>query len=92
MQVLDRQLPFVAKTPRNPSLGSQLTQRIAQDFTPRWDQQWGGKFVLHGKMPRSDAIRLDGNDYLSISGHPQIVQAQVDALRKAQEPLSRAVA
>ena len=85
MQVLDRPLPSVAKTPRNPSLGSQLTQRIAQDFTPRWDQQWGGKFVLHGKMPRSDAIRLDGNDYLSISGHPQIVQAQVDALRKTQE-------
>ncbi len=85
MQVLDRQLPSVAKTPRNPSLGRQLTQRIAQDFTPRWDQQWGGKFMLHGKTPRSDAIRLDGNDYLSISGHPQIVQAQIDALRKAQE-------
>ena len=41
--------------------------------------------MLHGKTSRSDAIRLDGHDYLSISGHPQIVQARMDALRKAQE-------
>ncbi|MFC6283141.1 MULTISPECIES: alpha-hydroxyketone-type quorum-sensing autoinducer synthase [Polaromonas] len=85
MQVLERKISPVAKTPRNPSLGNQLTQRIARDFKPRWDQQWGGKFMLHGKVPSSEAIRLDGNDYLSVTGHPQIVQAQVDALRKEQE-------
>ncbi|MFC5520630.1 alpha-hydroxyketone-type quorum-sensing autoinducer synthase [Polaromonas jejuensis] len=85
MQVLERKLPAATPTFRNPALGSQLTQRIARDFTPRWDQQWGGKFALHGKQPSSNAIRLDGNDYLSVTGHPQIVQAQVDALRKEQE-------
>lgn len=85
MQVLERKISPVAKTPRNPSLGNQLTQRIARDFKPRWEQQWGGKFMLHGKVPSSEAIRLDGNDYLSVTGHPQIVQAQVDALRKEQE-------
>lgn len=85
MQVLERKLSPVARTPRNPSLGHQLTERIARDFKPRWDQQWGGKFMLHGKVPSSEAIRLDGNDYLSVTGHPQIVQAQVDALRKEQE-------
>jgi CAI-1 autoinducer synthase len=84
MQVLDRKL---SSTPafRNPSLGAQLTQRIARDFTPRWQQQWGGKFMLHGKTPGANAIRLDGNDYLSVTGHPHIIQAQVDALRKEQE-------
>jgi CAI-1 autoinducer synthase len=85
MQVLERPLAPVASPMGNPSLGTQLTQRIARDFTPRWNQQWGGKFMLHGKPPGSNAIRLDGNDYLSVTGHPWIVQAQVDALRKAQE-------
>ncbi|MGH8035223.1 MAG: hypothetical protein ACREO9_08365, partial [Lysobacterales bacterium] len=85
MQVLERKLSPVAKAFRNPPLGQQLTQRIARDFTPRWDQQWGGKFMLHGILPDSNAIRLDGNDYLSVTGHPHIVQAQVDALCKAQE-------
>jgi CAI-1 autoinducer synthase len=83
--VLERPLAPVASPKGNPALGTQLTQRIARDFTPRWNQQWGGKFVLHGKPPGPNAIRLDGNDYLGVTGHPLIVQAQVDALRKAQE-------
>ncbi|MES2771702.1 MAG: alpha-hydroxyketone-type quorum-sensing autoinducer synthase [Pseudomonadota bacterium] len=70
---------------RNPPLSAQLTQRIARDFTPRWEKQWGGKFVLHGRQPTPNSIRLDGNDYLNISGHPDIVQAQVDALTQSQE-------
>ena len=85
MQVLEREQSPAAKAPSNPALGSRLTQRIARDFKPRWDQQWGGKFMLHGRTPDSNAIRLDGNDYLSITGHPQIVHAQVEALRKEQE-------
>jgi CAI-1 autoinducer synthase len=85
MQVLEHPLASVASPLGNPSLGKQLTQRIARDFTPRWNQQWGGKFMLHGKQPGSNAIRLDGNDYLGVTGHPLIVQAQVDALRKQHE-------
>ena len=85
MQVLERKIPTACKAHHNPAIGKNLTARIARDFTPRWDKQWGGKFVLHGKSPGPNAIRLDGNDYLGITGHPQIVQAQVDALRKQQE-------
>ncbi|MDD5323925.1 MAG: quorum-sensing autoinducer CAI-1 synthase [Polaromonas sp.] len=85
MQVLEQTSPQPGRIFRNPALGTQLTRRIARDFTPRWDQQWGGKFMLHGVPPGPNAIRLDGNDYLSVSGHPQIAQAQVDALRKQQE-------
>lgn len=85
MQVLEPKTAQPARTFRNPSLGAQLTRRIARDFTPRWHQQWGGKFMLHGVAPGPNAIRLDGNDYLSVSGHPRIVQAQIDALRKQQE-------
>jgi CAI-1 autoinducer synthase len=85
MQVLERELSPAVKAPSNPALGAQLSQRIARDFKPRWDQQWGGKFMLHGRTPDSNAIRLDGNDYLSVTGHPRIVHAQVESLRKAQE-------
>lgn len=85
MQVLERKIPTASKAFHNPAIGKNLAARIARDFTPRWDKQWGGKFMLHGKSPGPNAIRLDGNDYLGITGHPQIVQAQVDALRKQQE-------
>ena len=85
MQVLERKISPVAKAFQNPVLGKNLTARIARDFTPRWEQQWGGKFVLHGRPPGPNAIRLDGNDYLGVTGHPSIVQAQVDALRKEQD-------
>ena len=85
MQVIERKQAFTRKLFLNPDLGPQLTKRIARDFTPRWSDQWGGKFVLHGKPPTSNGIRLDGNDYLGVTGHPRIVQAQVDALRKQQE-------
>ncbi len=74
-----------AKTTRNPGLSGHLRERIARDFTPRWQQQWGGKFVLHGRTAGPDAVRLDGNDYLSVTGHPDIVNAQVAALRNDRE-------
>ena len=85
MQVIERKQSLTPKCFLNPALGPQLTKRIARDFTPRWNDQWGGKFVLHGKPPTSNGIRLDGNDYLGVTGHPLIVQAQVEALRKQQE-------
>jgi CAI-1 autoinducer synthase len=84
MQLL-AQHPTSRTAPGHPALGATLEKRIARHFQPRWDNEWGGKFVLHGRAPGPDAIRLDGNDYLSITGHPAIVQAQVDALTKAQE-------
>lgn len=85
MQILEHDVAPLAKAVVNPPVGTQLAKRIARDFQPRWENQWGGKFVLHGKTPGSDAIRLDGNDYLGVTGHPQIVQAQVDALMKQQQ-------
>jgi CAI-1 autoinducer synthase len=69
----------------DPELAPKLKQRIERDFMPRWDQVWGGKFVLHGKPASANSVRLDGNDYLSLTGHPDIVSAQVAALRQDNE-------
>ncbi len=71
--------------PRSPGLSSHLRGRIARDFHARWQDEWGGKFVTHGKAPGSDAVRLDGNDYLAVTGHPHIVQAQIYSLRCNQD-------
>ena len=68
-------------TARGPGLSAHLRQRIARDFHARWSEEWGSKFVTHGRAPGRDAIRLDGNDYLAVTGHPRIVQAQIDNLR-----------
>ena len=68
--------------PKDPPMHPGLRQRIERDFTPRWNDQWGGKFVLHGSAPGPNAVRLDGNDYLSVTGHPDIVAAQVASLTR----------
>ena len=75
----------VTKPRCDPALSEHLLQRIERDFKPRWDQQWGGKFVLHGAVANTNPVRLDGNDYLSVTGHPDIVAAQVAALRQDNE-------
>ena len=68
-----------------PGLPASLRNRIHREFEGRWRDQWGGKFVLHGRPTGAGAVRLDGNDYLSVTGHPEIVQAQVNALREDTE-------
>ncbi len=72
-------------TPINPPLSPALQARIARDFQARWDKDWGGRFVLHGRQPSPDAVRLDGNDYLAVTGHPDIVRAHVNAMTRDSE-------
>lgn len=74
----DRPLAPSAEPPLTPH----LRRRIARDFTPRWNREWAGRCLLHGKPPTANALRLDGNDYLAIGGHADIVRAQVQALRR----------
>ena len=82
MDVVELALPSPAADPAVPPA---LRRRIEKEFTARWKDEWGGKFVLHGRPAGASAVRLDGNDYLSVTGHPEIVQAQVSALREDSE-------
>jgi CAI-1 autoinducer synthase len=82
MDVVELDLPSPAADPAVPPA---LRRRIEREFAARWQQEWGGKFVLHGRSPGASSVRLDGNDYLSVTGHPDIVQAQVAALREDSE-------
>ena len=40
---------------------------------------------MHGGAPTSNSVRLDGNDYLSVTGHPDIVNAHIASLREDKE-------
>ena len=63
-------------------LSAALEARVQQDFLPRWNDLWQGRFAVQGARPGPNSVRLDGNDYLTVSGHPDIVRAQVDALTR----------
>jgi CAI-1 autoinducer synthase len=71
--------------PCDPHISEHLHLRIERDFTARWNQQWNGRFILHGRIQPPNAVRLDGNDYLGITGHPDIIGAQTQALRRDAE-------
>lgn len=83
MEVIHVSSPSV--TVGRPKLSPRLQSRIATEFSARLRDEWGGKFVTHGRAPLSNDVRLDGNDYLSITGHPEIVQAQLSAIRSDSE-------
>ncbi len=71
--------------PCDPDISAHLHQRIERDFATRWNQQWSGRSLLHGRTPSSNAVRLNGNDYLALTGHPDIVRAQTEAIRHDAE-------
>jgi CAI-1 autoinducer synthase len=71
--------------PCDPDISSHLHRRIERDFAQRWNEQWSGRSLLHGLTPGPNAVRLNGNDYLGLTGHPDIMQAQITAMRHDAE-------
>lgn len=74
-----------ASFPCDPDISAHLHRRIERDFAQRWNEQWGGRSLLHGRTPDSNAVRLNGNDYLALTGHPDIVKAQSQAMQRDAE-------
>jgi CAI-1 autoinducer synthase len=66
----------------DPAISDHLARRIKHEFTDRWDNLWGGRSILHGRTASSDAVHLDGNDYLGLTGHPDIISAQTEAIKQ----------
>ena len=71
--------------PRDPDISAHLHRRIERDFAQRWNQLWSGRSLLHGRTPTANAVRLNGNDYLGLTGHPDIVRAQTKAIKHDAE-------
>lgn len=68
-----------------PPISDHLAARIQREFTQRWDTLWSGRSLLHGRDAGPDAVRLNGNDYLALTGHPDIVRAQTEAIKADAE-------
>ncbi len=68
--------------PMSAAIGAHLEARIEREFTRRWNTLWGGRSLLHGRDAGADAVRLNGNDYLHLTGHPDIIGAQTAHLRR----------
>lgn len=71
--------------PCDPDIPANLHRRIERDFAQRWNEQWSGRSLLHGLTPGPNAVRLNGNDYLALTGHPDIVRTQTEAMRHDTE-------
>ena len=54
--------------------------RVERFYSERVNGSWGGRHILRGSKPGSDALMLNNNDYLAIAKHPAIIKAQTDAL------------
>lgn len=83
MEVLH--VPAKTNTVGRPRLSAHLQGRITTEFAARLRDEWGGKFVTHGRAPRASDVRLDGNDYLAVTGHAEIAQAQIESIRNDRE-------
>lgn len=55
-----------------PPLSRKLIERVETEFLPMW-QRWGNRFILHDRAPGLDAVRVDDNDYLHVTGPREIV-------------------
>ena len=77
--------PVCPSASARPGISSHLAARIQREFTTRWDTLWGGRSLLHGRDAGPGAVRLNGNDYLSLTGHPDIVRAQTEAIKTDAE-------
>ena len=51
-------------------------------FEDRVKKSWQGRHILNGKTPTPTALIFSSNDYLHISQHPELINAQMDAMQK----------
>lgn len=77
--------PDVPATDARPPISAHLAARIEREFTTRWNTLWSGRSLLHGRHAGAGAVRLNGNDYLALTGHPAIVAAQTQAIKADAE-------
>lgn len=57
-----------------------LRRHVDVYYRERVEKTWQGGHIMHGLTPTRGAVLMVSNDYLDISGHPDIAQAQIDCL------------
>lgn len=67
------------------SVQRQLSHRMNAFRIDRWQTEWKGRHIMRGRAAGAGSVRLVSNDYLAIANHPEIVQAQIQALRAGED-------
>lgn len=57
-----------------------LTKLMASYYQERVATSWRGGHIVKGKTPTANSLIFSSNDYLHISKHPQLIQAQISAM------------
>lgn len=63
-------------------LPSFLRQRMARFHEGRFKEEWGGRHVFRSRQHAPDSLILCNNDYLDISRHPLLIEAQCATLKR----------
>ena len=80
MSNVDSEISYAAhELPTEPLF---LRQHVDEYYRERVEKTWDGGHIMHGRVPDGNSILLVSNDYLDISGHPEIARAQIDCLER----------
>ncbi|KTD17560.1 alpha-hydroxyketone-type quorum-sensing autoinducer synthase [Legionella jordanis] len=64
------------------SVPSFIHSALQNYFEVRVQESWQGHHILKGKKPSNKALLFTSNDYLHISRHPNLIQAQIEVMQK----------
>jgi CAI-1 autoinducer synthase len=59
-----------------------LQNALSQYYEGRVKNSWDSGHILKGKSPNNDSLIFTSNDYLTISKHPKLINAQISALKR----------
>src|SRR3989338_2660536 len=59
-----------------------LQTQLDNYFIQRVQNTWDGGHILHGRRPDENSVFFSSNDYLSISQHPALLNAQIKAIEQ----------
>lgn len=75
----NKKKPTIIKNEEYPTF---IRDEIDKYFENRVNKSWRGGHILKGKVPSPSALIFSSNDYLNISKHPKLIQAQIEAMQK----------
>ncbi|HAT8178840.1 TPA: quorum-sensing autoinducer synthase, partial [Legionella pneumophila] len=59
-----------------------INNSMEKYYEDRVNKSWKGNHILNGKTPTANSLIFSSNDYLNISQHPQLINAQIATMQK----------